>query len=103
MSSDSIINRDDAEAAEHRPCCLHGIGNRCQPQLKERIVPLFIMNLLEQFRVAGRDESGEVTIEWGILVVFIALALILVVGVIVGGINTWFTSIASFIAGTTPT
>lgn len=49
-----------------------------------------------------RDERGAVTIEYGVLAVFIALALIVVVGVLVGGINTWFTNISNFISGQTP-
>jgi Flp pilus assembly pilin Flp len=46
-----------------------------------------------------RDERGAVTIEYGVLAVFIALALIAVVGVLVGGIDTWFGNIATFISG----
>ena len=46
-----------------------------------------------------RDDKGAVTIEYGVLAVFIALALILVVGVLVGGIETWFENISDFISG----
>lgn len=44
-----------------------------------------------------RSEEGAVTIEYGVLAVFIALALIAVVGVLVGGIDDWFQSISDFI------
>lgn len=57
-----------------------------------------INELLNRLRYAIPREEGEVTIEWGVLVVFIALALIAVVGVIVGGIGTWFQTITDFIS-----
>lgn len=56
---------------------------------------LFVQNTLQRL---DRDE-GEVTIEYGVLVVFVALALIAAVGLIVGGIETWFQRIADFIGG----
>ena len=46
-----------------------------------------------------RSERGAVTIEYGVLAVFIALALILVVGILVDGIGEWFTNISEFISG----
>jgi Flp pilus assembly pilin Flp len=52
--------------------------------------------LAERFHA---DEKGAVTIEYGVITVFIALALIAVVGVLVGGVGTWFTNIANFITG----
>lgn len=61
-----------------------------------------LMQAMEQLRQAARSERGEVTIEWGVLVVFIALALITVVGIIVTGISDWFTAISDFVGSTTP-
>lgn len=45
------------------------------------------------------EERGAVTIEYGVITVFIALALIAVVGVLVDGVGTWFGNIAAFISG----
>lgn len=43
------------------------------------------------------DDDGEVTIEYGILVVFVALALIAAAGVLSGSIDGWFDRIAAFV------
>jgi Flp pilus assembly pilin Flp len=53
-------------------------------------------------RLGGRlsSERGAITIEYGVVVVFIALALIGVVGVLVGGVSTWFSRIGAFIGAT---
>ncbi|MFP5310682.1 MAG: Flp family type IVb pilin [Actinomycetes bacterium] len=53
-------------------------------------------HLAERFHA---DEKGAVTIEYGVITVFIALALIAVVGVLVGGVGEWFGNIADFISG----
>ena len=45
------------------------------------------------------DDDGEVTIEYGILVVFVALALIAAAGVLSGSIDGWFSRIGNFIGG----
>lgn len=45
-----------------------------------------------------RDDDGEVTIEYGILVVFVALALIAAAGALSDGIGVWFDRIAAFVS-----
>jgi Flp pilus assembly pilin Flp len=64
---------------------------------------MILIQALDNLRLALRgrvaSERGAVTIEYGVIVVFIALALITVVGVLVGGVNTWFGKIANFIQG----
>lgn len=57
------------------------------------MLPL-IMNYLQAQLARTRDEDGAVTVEYGILVVFIAIALAVVVGVLVTGIGDWFQNIS---------
>jgi len=59
---------------------------------------LQLLVALEALKDRARNESGAVTIEYGVLAVFIALALIAVVGILVGGLDSWFTAISDFIS-----
>lgn len=44
-------------------------------------------------------EDGEVTIEYGILVVFLAIVLVTAIGYMTGGIETWFEAISDWLNG----
>lgn len=44
-------------------------------------------------------EDGEVTIEYGILVVFLAIVLVTAIGYMTGGIETWFQAISDWLNG----
>ena len=59
----------------------------------------WLQTLLLALMTAWSDDDGEVTIEYGILVVFVALALIAAAGVLSGSIETWFGNIGTFISG----
>lgn len=57
----------------------------------------FIIESARALSARYGTEDGAVTIEYGVLVVFMALGLIAVVGVLTGGIQTWFQAISDFI------
>lgn len=60
---------------------------------------LWLQMLMLEVADRRRDDDGEVTIEYGILVVFVALALIAGATALSGSIDGWFDKIGAWIGG----
>jgi Flp pilus assembly pilin Flp len=58
----------------------------------------WLQMLVDELTHRVGDDDGEVTIEYGILVVFVALALIAAAGFLSGSIDGWFDRIGAYIS-----